>query len=73
MALTHYQNLLELMKRPLEMCCVECRERTPWGRNEEDDTLQKAGPTEMGTMTSVSVQGSHFLANCETRFDAVGT
>lgn len=28
---TRNQTLLELMTRPSEMCCVACRERTPWG------------------------------------------
>lgn len=28
---TRNQTLLELMTRPSEMCCVACREGTPWG------------------------------------------
>lgn len=38
---TRNQTLLELMTRPSEMCCVACRERTPWGWNKMEVIYQK--------------------------------
>lgn len=38
---TRNQTLLELMTRPSEMCCVACRERTPWGWNKMEVIYQR--------------------------------
>lgn len=40
-----YQTLLELMTKPSEMCCIDCRQRTLWSWNKEEDTLAEAGPS----------------------------
>ncbi len=39
-----YQTLPELLTRPSEMCCIDCRHRTLWSWNKTDGTLAEPGP-----------------------------